>query len=600
MLDLIGNEAQRHGIPQEDFLRFAAIETGNTFNPNAQHSAHGAKGLFQFEPDTAAHYGIAGRELDAAANADAAARFYQDNRAQLVRQHNTSGEAYLSGNANPNGMDMYLAHQQGAAGYKSIQDAITEGHFSKDSTRHNIMNNLGADAQRLTGHTRAELSNMSDRDLAQNFVSYWHQKYDNISIPEKGIHAANEQQPAHAATQPAHAAPTQTPPAHAAPAATQPETPAAHAPKAGGNDGGVVIATAYDQTVHYTGKVAYGLGQKNPDAGKVDCSGWVVKMENATMDEINAKSGTHTFSAKDHFSSAYDAAATIVEKTAERSGSLLEGKQVNAAALKEGMIIGEDNGPTSFDKGRYKGIDHITMVVRDPKTNELMISQSSGGKGVHLEPVQDYLDRKEAHGTKLFATDPLAKARNLMHDSHPTVPPATHKAGAAHPDATHASHPGTLREGDHGKQVQDMQERLSKLGYHDASGKALQPDRDFGPKTKEAVEAFQRDHKLKPDGIVGPDTVKAIDAATHQQQQQHSNNAQAQAASAADRMIAAMQTGNQQAVAHAANQAAQTQTGQQFQASVSAQADAQQQQQQQQAQQQQQQQQAQAPQRAAR
>ncbi len=61
----------------------------------------------------------------------------------------------------------------------------------------------------------------------------------------------------------------------------------------------------------------------------------------------------------------------------------------------------------------------------------------------------------------------------------------------------------TIRKGSVGAYVAECQERLMKLGYdlgrYGADGK-------FGDVTVKAVLAFQRDHQLKVDGIVGPDT----------------------------------------------------------------------------------------------
>ena len=68
----------------------------------------------------------------------------------------------------------------------------------------------------------------------------------------------------------------------------------------------------------------------------------------------------------------------------------------------------------------------------------------------------------------------------------------------------------TLRRGDKGPYVVDMQTKLNKLGYD------LGPcgiDGDFGRATEKAVKAFQGDHGLKVDGICGPATWSALDAA---------------------------------------------------------------------------------------
>ncbi len=62
VLDIIESEARERNIPRDDFMRFAYIETGGTFNEQASRGAAGAKGLFQFVPDIA---GIRGRESDA-------------------------------------------------------------------------------------------------------------------------------------------------------------------------------------------------------------------------------------------------------------------------------------------------------------------------------------------------------------------------------------------------------------------------------------------------------------------------------------------------------------------------------------------------------
>lgn len=63
----------------------------------------------------------------------------------------------------------------------------------------------------------------------------------------------------------------------------------------------------------------------------------------------------------------------------------------------------------------------------------------------------------------------------------------------------------TLRPGNEGPRVQEMQEKLIELGF--LTGKA---DGQYGPKTKEAVSAYQRRSGLKVDGIAGNDTLSRL------------------------------------------------------------------------------------------
>lgn len=64
--------------------------------------------------------------------------------------------------------------------------------------------------------------------------------------------------------------------------------------------------------------------------------------------------------------------------------------------------------------------------------------------------------------------------------------------------------------GSKGVQVHAVQQKLSALGYNDASGRPLRIDSDFGTRTEEAVKAFQLAHGLQVDGVVGYDTRNAL------------------------------------------------------------------------------------------
>jgi len=68
----------------------------------------------------------------------------------------------------------------------------------------------------------------------------------------------------------------------------------------------------------------------------------------------------------------------------------------------------------------------------------------------------------------------------------------------------------TIRKGNKNKYVKEAQEKLIQLGYNLGICGA---DGDFGTATEAAVKQFQRDHGLTADGVVGPKTWAALDAA---------------------------------------------------------------------------------------
>lgn len=63
----------------------------------------------------------------------------------------------------------------------------------------------------------------------------------------------------------------------------------------------------------------------------------------------------------------------------------------------------------------------------------------------------------------------------------------------------------TIKPGDKGGLVRDLQRLLTQLGYFPGA-----VDGDFGKRTRAAVLAFQADNHLTPDGIVGPLTREAL------------------------------------------------------------------------------------------
>jgi peptidoglycan hydrolase-like protein with peptidoglycan-binding domain len=86
-----------------------------------------------------------------------------------------------------------------------------------------------------------------------------------------------------------------------------------------------------------------------------------------------------------------------------------------------------------------------------------------------------------------------------------TEEPATTGETATEPTPLELEGGKALAIGSEGESVRQLQEALLVLG-HDPGG----VDGAFGPATRRAVIAFQRDQELDADGIVGQATVAAI------------------------------------------------------------------------------------------
>lgn len=76
----------------------------------------------------------------------------------------------------------------------------------------------------------------------------------------------------------------------------------------------------------------------------------------------------------------------------------------------------------------------------------------------------------------------------------------------AEPDTSTATERGTVRRGDRGEAVKDLQRILKDMGYN------LEVDGIFGPLTKSVVESYQGKMGLTRDGIVGPKTWAALES----------------------------------------------------------------------------------------
>ena len=82
------------------------------------------------------------------------------------------------------------------------------------------------------------------------------------------------------------------------------------------------------------------------------------------------------------------------------------------------------------------------------------------------------------------------------------------KLDSAYKNANSDKDGDSLRMGDSGSDVKDLQTKLKKLGYYDGT-----VDSTFGSGTYAAVKAFQKKYNLTADGVAGSETLKKLDSA---------------------------------------------------------------------------------------
>jgi len=171
----------------------------------------------------------------------------------------------------------------------------------------------------------------------------------------------------------------------------------------------------------------------------------------------------------------YHGSNTMYLKYCTNKGQLSKGQRTDGHGLKPGTAVFVNNG---------KNYSHVGLYIGDGQ----VIEAKGTIAGVIISKVTD---KKWTHWGELKDVD----------YSGTEPEPA--------PTPTPGERP-TLRRGDKGPYVVELQTMLHKLGY------GLGPcgiDGDFGRATKAAVEQFQYDHRLVVDGICGPKTWAALDEA---------------------------------------------------------------------------------------
>lgn len=150
---IISDAADRYGVDRQTMLTIADIESG--MNPQAQNPNSSAGGLYQFIDSTWDAYG-GGNKYDPYRNADAAGRYLSDVKKSMTRALGRE----------PTSAELYLGHQQGAAG------AIR------------ILANPNKKASSLVGNDAVRLNAGDANMTASAFAENWGRKYTSA---EKAI-----------------------------------------------------------------------------------------------------------------------------------------------------------------------------------------------------------------------------------------------------------------------------------------------------------------------------------------------------------------------------------------------------------------------------
>lgn len=207
------------------------------------------------------------------------------------------------------------------------------------------------------------------------------------------------------------------------------------------------------------------------------------------------------------------------------SGSLRYMQEIASGSAYEGR---KDLGNTQPGDGRrFKGRGPIQLTGR--------ANYAAAGKALNLDLVGNpQLAAQPRNAFRVSAwwwwqhgLNPISDARDVegatrringgyngLTDRQSRYRRAQGLGDAVVPGKTKPPPPRKLRTGDAGNDVKEVQTYLLRGGYlpKGNAAKNIPPaiDGDYGPRTKKAVQNFQRKSKLAVDGMVGPATLKAL------------------------------------------------------------------------------------------
>ena len=184
-------------------------------------------------------------------------------------------------------------------------------------------------------------------------------------------------------------------------------------------------------------------------------------------------------------------------------------------------VLGKSGSWYKVTYGKYTGYVYKTYVSVTKTASSSSSSSSAtrlekGSTGSDVKDLQTKLKKLGYYDayvdgdygdTTVAAVKAFQKKYNLTADGI-AGKETLKKLDSAYKNADSAKDVDSLRMGDSGSAVKDLQTKLKKLGYYDGT-----VDSTFGSGTYAAVRAFQKKYNLTADGVAGSETLKKLDSA---------------------------------------------------------------------------------------
>ena len=184
-------------------------------------------------------------------------------------------------------------------------------------------------------------------------------------------------------------------------------------------------------------------------------------------------------------------------------------------------ILGKSGSWYKVTYGKYTGYVYKTYVSVTKTASSSSSSSSAtrlekGSTGSDVKDLQTKLKKLGYYDayvdgdygdTTVAAVKAFQKKYNLTADGI-AGKETLKKLDSVYENANSDKDDDSLRMGDSGSAVKDLQTKLKKLGYYDGT-----VDSTFGSGTYAAVKAFQKKYNLTADGVAGSETLKKLDSA---------------------------------------------------------------------------------------